>query len=550
MVIVVALLAASGPAWTVSMPYLDDNGLTSARLQDGFWGPTAEIFDQFAWYRVVNTAGLSLVYAFADQLWVIRGLGIVAHSAIVVLVALTLRRCGAGSRAAAAVVVVLGLYPYHLEATTWAAAFLAYPVCTAVVAGSALMLARRRLERRWVIAAAFVSTSMLLLQEQLIPLVGLVLLVHVVAVRRALVPVLLGAAAPAVFFLTSIAASLDTNPRFSGADGASAANLLDNLPFFREYARLLPLGDLFLDTRGFGTAFTVLGALMAVLAVLVALRLAPHRDAAEAGSPVTRDAPTGGLALRGWTASRWALPAVAAGGGALAAAAAITPLLTSGNPYLTARVLYLPVLGIAVAVAGLFELVERTFDRPAVAPVLGVLLLGAGAWSGVALAAEAAAYGKQLRHNDRVLTDLVDLADPAQVFRDGRVLVVAGFPGTVVDRPQFGEHILSIAPANVTLAAVREGVDRKEFEKQMDFRAGWEGVCVLDKRWISTYAEYREARPTQWKNVRNPTREAVFALWVDEAWRLQTPEQLTPYGAVLHGRIPDCVHAERPPDAG
>lgn len=542
-----ALLLLTAPAWAVSTPYLDDNGLITARIRDGFWGPTLAIYHAFSWYRILDTVGLSFVYA-TDHLWVIRLLGVLAHVGVALLGLRLLGRLGVGRFGSCAFLVMFALFPYSLEATTWPAAFISYPLALLVVVCSAAILLHHAHSRLATAGASLLATAAILLNEQVLPVVGLVLLARVLTVRRSLLPVIMGVLPPMVAFVGTIWASLGTNPRFSGSNAASLANLLRNISFVREYSRLTPFGDLFWDPSGFRSLTAALGVLLGVVITGLALVLRasrrPSSDATrETAKPLQPE-------IRSWASQRRTVATSLLVGGMLGAAGTIAPLLTSGYPYLTARVLYLPVFCLGIAFCGLCEIAGCVLPRHAVAIALTPLLVLLGGWSGAALAAEASAYGAQLHENARILNSLMRAADPVGAVEHGQRVVVAGFPGTIVNRAQFGEHILNIAPANVSLAAARQGASQPTFDRSLDFRAGWEGVCLLQDQWVSLYQEYRDARPVIWQGVRSPTREAVFALWIDNAWRIQGAGRSTPYARQLKGVIPDCVHAETPPLPG
>jgi hypothetical protein len=542
-----SLAILTAPAWAVSMAYLDDSNLTMARIRDGFWGPTVGVFQMFSWYRILSTVGMSFVYA-SDHLWVIRCLGVLAHVSILLLTGHILRRAGFGGGGAAAFLVVFGLFPYSLEATTWPAAFSGYPVALLVVVSSAAVLAHRLTSRAATAGAAFACTAASLLQEQVVPLVALLLLFHVLAVRRSLVAVLAGAAPAALAFIVAIRLSVETNPRFTGANAASLSNLVSNAAFLKQYSRLTLFGDLFWQTGGFGSAFAVLGAFLGVLLTVLCFLTAGPMSASLRSTDRMPKAQLPGL--RAWTARRVVLLGAIAALGLAACIGTVAPLLTSGSPYLTARVMYLPVFGLAIAFSACCEAASVAVGRRVAAFVLLPSLASLGGWSGMALAAEASAYRTQLDDNARVLASLMRTAHPVQTIQGGRSVVVAGLPATVVPRPQFGEHILTIGPANVALAAVRQGADQAAFELHLDFRAGWDGICLLQDGRVSILHAYQAAHPGPLGGVKNPAEEADFALWIGKGWRLQRPDRDTPYAGKLKGIVPDCQQENSPPAEG
>lgn len=525
MLVVVLVVAVAAPGWATTGFHLDDASISVAHLSDGFWGPTRSLFELFSWYRPLATVLWSFVYVLPDALWAPRLGGVLLHAVSCVSVLGLWRRVGGTGPGSAALLIVFGLAPYSLEAIAWPATLPTYALPLAMALAGSLIAASAR-GSGGTAAGAVLACAALLAQEQVLPLL-LLLLGAVAVVRHRSKAVLLGAALPVcVLWPATLLASLGSNSRFSGPDGASLANLRANLPVATDYLRPTPLGDLWWSRQGVGDGALLAGAVVAVAVLLLS-----------GATPLLRVRRTGeqppALELG-------SLVLVLAGGAALCAGA-IAPHLLSGAPYLSARFAYLPVLGLAVMLAAVVEGISASSRSWTGTSVALLLLTPLAVWSPAALLAEGRAYRQQFAA-DRAQLDGLDRAVPlGRVLREGTPLVVAGFPGTSADRPGFGEHINGIGRDSVRLLALRgAGVDLPP--AQLDFRSGLAGLCLSPEGGFGLTPEWVAGRPEVWGTSQERVDEALFAIYRDGAWAVSVAGAGAPAAVTLNaaGQLAAC----------
>ena len=519
------VVAVAAPGWATTGFLLDDASISAAHVSDGFWGPTRNLFELFAWYRPLATVLWSFVYVLPDALWAPRLVGVLLHAVSCVSVLGLWRRAGGTGPGAAALLVVFGLAPYSLEAIAWPATLPTYALPVAMALAGSLVAASAR-GSGGTTAGTALACSALLAQEQVLPL--LILLLGATALARHRVKaVLLGAALPAgVLWPATLLASLSSNSRFSGPDGASLDNLRVNLPLAPDYLRLTPLGDLWWSRQGVGDGALLAGALVA-LAVLLLSGATPLLGIRPSGEPP--------VAL-----GRGSLLMVLLGGAALCAGA-IAPYLLSGAPYLSARFAYLPVLGVAVMLAAVVEAIS-TSNRSGTGTAVGMVLLAPLAvWSPAALLADGRAYRNQFAA-DRAQLDGLERAVPlGRVVSDGTPLVVAGFPGTSADRPAFGEHISGIGRDSVRLLTLRRaGADLRP--ERLDFRSGLVGLCLSPEGGFGLTPEWVAGRPEVWGPSGANTGRALYAIYQDGSWAVSAAGTAAPAAVRLNaaGQLSAC----------
>ena len=522
-VAIVVIVAA--PGWATTGYLLDDAAISRAHLTGGFWGPTQGLYDTFGWYRPLATLLWSFVYVVPDALWVPRLAGVILHAVSCVSILGLWRRAGGTGPGAAALLIVFGLAPYSLEAIAWPATLPSYALPIAMALAGSFVAASARSSRGTAAGAALACTA-LLAQEQVLPL--LVLLLGAVAVARHRGgSVLLGAALPAgVLWPATLLASVDSNSRFSGPDGASLENLRANLPLAPDYLRPTPLGDLWWSGQGVGPGVLLIGALVAVAVLLVS-----------GATPLVRVGPAGEQSR---ALGRGHLLLVLLGGAALCAGA-IAPYLLSGAPYLSARFAYLPVLGLAAMLAAVVEVLSGARRSWAGTSTALVLLAPLAVWSPAALLAEGRAYRQQFAA-DRAQLEGLDRAVPlGQLVADGTPLVVAGFPGYSLDRPGFGEHIIGLGKDGVRLLALQgSGVDLPP--SQLDFRSGLDGLCLSRQGGFGLVPEWVAGRPEVWGPSGENTDRALFAIYRDGAWAVSAAGAAAPAAVRLNavGQLVAC----------
>lgn len=515
----------TAPGWATSQPFLDDATISLAHLTDGFWGPTRGLYETFGWYRPLATLTWSFVYVSPDHLWVPRLLAVLFHATSCVCAVGLWRWVGGRAGGAAALVVVFGMAPYSLEAVGWPATLPSYALPVAMVLSGALVAATTVRSTR-IAAGATVAACAVLAQEQVLPLTVL-LLGGIALRRRRLGPVLAGAVIPVfVIFPASLVASIGANSRLSGPDGASVGNLRANADFALEYLRSTPLGDLWWSTQGVSGRHVAGGVLVGVVALLV-VGSSPSRGAAPAS-------PRGALGARG----RLLLLAAAV----LLTACGIAPFLLSGVPYISARFAYVPVLGLALALAVLLDAVPTGGRAGTGLPLL--LLAPVALWSPVALLAEGSAYREQFAADRWQLASLGRAVALADVVEQGRVLVVAGFPGSSSDRPQFGEHINGFGEAAVRLLALREvGVPLRA--DRLDLRSGLPGLCLAPTGGFGLTQAWLARRPEVWQGSSDRADTAVFAVYRDGSWSVSEAGTSSRAAQELSavGQLADCGDA-------
>ena len=92
------------------------------------------------------------------------------------------------------------------------------------------------------------------------------------------------------------------------------------------------------------------------------------------------------------------------------------------------------------------------------------------------MGAEAEAFRQQLEINHLRLESLVAAIEPSSDLSKTSLLVIAGFPGTDVQRPFFGEHIIGITSGELR-ARLGLRVYQPSPEPSFNFRSGWGGLC-------------------------------------------------------------------------
>jgi hypothetical protein len=516
-----AIFVVTWPLWTNGTPFYDDYRYAFYSRAHGFWAPTGRLFDYFGTYRPGVSVAMSVIGAFHDHLWVVRVFGVVCHCVAVFAAIVTWRRLGGTVAGAAALAVVFGVYPYSLEAIAWPTASAGYPFAVALLlVATALLLQKPDAAVRAGLYAA-AGTAAVLFNEQILPVIVVVFAACAIRFPSLRRPLVLGAAPVLALFAVLTWMTIPSNPRFTGPYAATPVNILKNLHFLSDLNRLSPFGDLFWNSSGVRGRSLALGLVVGVLVALAWLL-------------ATMLAPQHGASARRWRV-RFSLGAAV--GGVTVVAGTIAPILMSGFPWLTPRVAYMPMLGVAIAVGALAEL---AFDAGQLARIA---LAAAGSflvlWSFAVLATEAAAYDTQLRYTTHQLTELMAVVDPRWTIRPNIRLMIAGFPPTITERPFVGEHILGLVPEAFLYSALDVlHVPEERLRGHWDFHSGYGGLCLSARRRLEVDRDYRASRPDIWgvKGV-----STVFAVWVQDRWVVQAPNHPLPNLLPLREVIPACA---------
>ena len=335
--------------------------------------------------------------------------------------------------------------------------------------------------------------------------IGLLLLL-MLAVSRGRRAVNAVAGAAVGFALTTTLLLLSqSSDRFVGPNRATVANVFNHVDYIWTHLRLAtPFGRFYWSTGGFGVDWAIVGGVAAAAVVLV-WSLVGLRD------PMPRVLTRRQIGIYGLGAiAAWML--------------AVAPIISSGYPWFTARVMYAPALaqGFVLAVAA-EAVVSVGGRRRAVVAFTWVVLSGFAVWSGVALGAEAAAVKTQLDANlsrTRGLARLISRSDLAQ----GRQLVVAGYPPTDVSRPLFGEHIIGLAPPDIP-GLLGFGSDARNHRPDglVFLQSGWGGLCATSHGLLVGYG-LRGTQPPR-------NRATKYVVWANGRWWVQTTK---PLGSALN----------------
>jgi hypothetical protein len=367
--------------------------------------------------------------------------------------------------------------------------------------------------RRAALFGGLIMGSTLFLHEQLLVPLIVVAFALFVRDRRSRRDLAIGVSVTGGLAALLVLSTLGTNPRVSGADGASFGHVLDNLPYITgQLRRSTPFGDFFWSTGGFDfprvAIFVILGAAIALTWVLT-------RTQSESSSTVNPFAAMG-LAAVAWLGS-------------------VLPIIAPGIPWHTPRVMYIPAIAMAFFLGGLTEAISQHVAHPIATGFLVALVVGWAVWGAMALGTEAESLRNQLTLTDQRLNSLVSAVDRSQGFTDSSLLVIAGYPGWDQERPVFGEHIVGITRPDIQ---TRLGFRLYEppATPSFDIRPGWEGLCLGGDGRLELLDEYVESRALE-----VPVDGASYAVWVDGAWSTQIGQDPLAPSESLIGMVPPCV---------
>ncbi len=491
--------------------FFDDSHLAYESQNLGFWAPTKVYLNYWGPYRMGYLVLLSPVYALAEHLWLVKLIGVLLHIATAILAQTFWRRLGGGRVSGAVVLLSIVLYPFALEAVAWPATIPEYALGPFVLLLGAVVATGLR--ARSALYGGLVMGSSLLLHEQLaVPLLVLVfvLLARGRLARRGLgigVGVTAGVAALLVML------SFGRNPRLSGTDGPTVSHVVENLPYITDQLRRsTPFGDFFWSTGGFSfpsvALFALLGTVIAILWLLV-------RDE-RGGSHDLNPLAAMGLAGVAWLGS-------------------VLPIISSGFPWHTPRVMYIPAICLAFFLGALVEAFSQLLPSTITAWILGTLTVGWAVWGAMALGIEAESLRSQLRLNNSRLDSLVAEVDPSRDLTDSSLLVIAGYPGLDHQRPIFGEHMIGMTPGEVR-ARLGFRVYEASPKPSFDVRSGWDGLCLNDDGSLELLPEYAESR-----GLTVPPGGASFVVWVEGEWAIQRgPDGLAQSDRLL-AILPKCA---------
>jgi hypothetical protein len=471
-------------AWSNNLFFYDDSKLAYENQHFGFWGPTRTFIGLWGFYRIGYTMILAMV------LW--RKLGGTRLSGVFILSAIL-------------------FYPFALEAVVWPATVPEYALGPFVlILGAVIALGPG--EWAALYGGALMGSSLFLHEQLLVPLgiLVFVLCIRDIVKRRLL---LIGSAVPAGIAALLILLSFGRNERFSGPQGASLGNVIENIGYvFTDLGRSTPFGDFFWDPTGLeppGVLMTGALGIGVVLLWLVGRQSAPP--------------PTG-----------YRFPLSAIGLGVVAFAGTILPIISTGIPWHTPRVMYMPAIALAFVLGGVVDGIERSTGSAFGRWVIIGAVMAWAAWGAMVLGAEASAFRGQLEVNDQRLDALIAAVEPPRDLTETSLLVVAGFPGTDIQRPIFGEHIVGITRGEMW-ARLGLRVYHPSPKPAFDFRAGFAGLCRhpegqvdLLPEWVAEYG------------LSVPEDGASYLIWMDEAWHAQRGSETLAHLTQLEAILPGC----------
>jgi hypothetical protein len=498
------------PAWSNSLKFFDDSHLAFESEHLGFWAPTKVYLDYWGPYRLGYLVLLSPVYALSDQLWLVKLIGVLLHIGTSILARLLWLRLGGGRLSGAVVLISILLYPFALEAVAWPATIPEYALGPFVLLLGAMVATGQR--RRAALWGGLIMGSSLLLHEQLlVPLIA-VTIALLVRDRRDRRDLTIGVSVTGGLAALLVLLSFGGNPRLSGADGPTLGHVLDNLSYITEQLRRsTPFGDFFWSTGGFALPGVVL---MAVLGAMITLTWVLPRAEAE-GSPKMNPLAAIGLAVFAWLGS-------------------VLPIISSGFPWHTPRVMYIPAIAMAFFLGGMTEALSQRLPHPIATGALTALVVGWSVWGAMALGTEAESLETQLHLNDQRLDSLVASVDPSKDLTDTSLLVVAGFPGLDHQRPIFGEHMIGITSGEIR-ARLGFRVYQATPKPSFDVRSGWEGLCLAGDGRMGLMEEYAAS-----KGLEVPADGASFVVWVDGGWSTQRGSGPLGKAEELAAILPQC----------
>ncbi len=506
-----AMLILLWPAWSNNLRFYDDSHLIYESQHSGFWGPTEAFVDLWGFYRIGYVVLLSPVYALAEHLWLIKLLGVLLHVGNALLARRLWLRLGGGNLGGVMVLSSVALYPFALEAVAWPATIPAYALGPFILLLGALMAIGEG-ARSSFYGGAVMGFSLLLHEQLLVPLLVLlfVLLRRELQTRKGL---LIGVCSTGGMAVLLVLSSFGTNPRLSGADGPTIGHVLVNLPYINDQLRRsTPFGDFFWSTGGFERPLILV---FAILGTLIALPLLLRRSAEN--SQIGFNFPLSAMALA-----------------AVAWLGSVLPIISSGFPWHTPRVMYIPSIAMAFFLGGVVEALSRLATSATTGKILGLLMIGWAVWGALALGAEARSLRGQLTINDARLDSLVAAIDPSRDLTDTSLLVVAGFPGLDHQRPFFGDHMIGM-----TSGELRTRLGLSVFHQlptpAFNFRSGWDGLCLEADEQLGLLPDWIES-----SGLNVPSEGATYAIWLDEQWKVQRGSEMLSAFDELIGTLPAC----------
>jgi hypothetical protein len=512
LVAVSAMVFLLWPAWGNNLRFYDDSHLIFESQHSGFWGPTEAFVDLWGLYRIGYVALLSPVYAIAEHLWLIKLVGVLLHVGNALLARSLWLRFGGGKLGGAMVLASVALYPFALEAVAWPATVPEYALGPFILLLGALIACRDG-ARSTFYGGAVMGASLLLHEQLLAPLIVLlfVLLRRERERRKGLV---IGASLTGGLAMLLLLSSFGTNPRLSGADGASIDNVLSNLPYINDQLRRsTPFGDFFWSTGGFELPYVWIFAILGTLIVLPWLFIRRTEDQRGFDFPLSAMS----LAAIAWLGS-------------------VLPIISSGFPWHTPRVMYIPSIALAFFLGGAVEALSRMAGQASVATVVvGLFVVAWAVWGAMALGAEARSLRAQLTLNDERLDSLVAAIEPSRDLTDTSLLVVAGWPGWDTQRPFFGEHMIGMTAGELR-TRLGLSVYRQSPTPVFNFRPGWDGVCLEVDGQLGLLPAWIELH-----QLDMPPEGATYAVWLDEQWQVQRGSEALPATDELIGIVPACA---------
>lgn len=516
------------PLYTNNIPYLDDYYLINEQQLLGFWGPTNYFQNIWGVYRVVYTSLMAPIFSAAEHTWALRLLGIALHFASATLIFAIIRRLFSPLAAFTAFALFL-FFPYALEAIAWPSNLGQYPLAPFLVL-LGTWIALENGSAKWkVIAGGLLMAFSCWIHEQVGPIiVALAASIFFKVERKNRIEFSAAVILPVVANLLLIYLYRDSNIRLSGQDAASLGNVFGHASYMAQLIRTTPLGDLYYSPLGIQISW--FSVLILVCAVFGAWTLINEKSTAQvAGSKHLNE-------LEGTTFSIIFSAVLMAG----AYAVTLLPIILSPVPWHTARVVYIPFVAFAFSVGLLAEVLYRLAPRKALKhckALFAALLVVIICWQAHALQSEAVAYDKQITINRVRAHSAASLIQPDRDLTDSSLLVVGGFPGTDVSRPQFGEHIIGMTEGELK-AVLGLRVYSKSKTPRIHFSSGWDSLCINEAK--DEIALRPAASDRVWELERVDKKLVTFLVWANGRWNVQRPDGPKLARSTLPQDLPKC----------
>jgi hypothetical protein len=516
------------PLYTNNTPYLDDYYLINEQQLLGFWGPTNYFQQIWGVYRIVYTFLMAPIFSAAEHTWALRLLGITLHFASATLIFAIIRRLFSPMAALTAFALFL-FFPFALEAIAWPSNLGQYPLAPFLALLGAWIALKNGSTKWKVIAGGLLMAFSCWIHEQVGPIIfALAASIFIKVSRKNRTEFSAAVVLPVAANLLLIYLYRDSNIRLSGQDAASLGNIFGHASYVAQLIRTTPLGDLYYSPSGIQISW--FSVLILVCALFGARSVVNGKSTPEeAGSNHLQ-----GLEA---TTSSIVFSAVLMVG---AYVVTLLPIILSPVPWHTARVVYIPFVAFALSVGvlteALYRLVPRRASKYCQTLFAGLLVLII-CWQAHALQSEAVAYDKQITINYVRAQGAASLVQPDRDLTESSLLVVGGFPGTDVSRPQFGEHIIGMTEGELK-AALGLRVYSKSKTPRIHFSSGWDSLCKNEA--LDEIGLRPAAWDLVWESQRVDKTLVTFLVWANGRWNVQRPHGPKLVLGALPEDLPKC----------